>query len=213
MDQKSDLIKEDIDQTRNSLTEKLGVLEDQLRAKVEVAKEQVRQFSPSHQVQQHPLVALGGTVAIGFVLGRSLKVRRACGISRKWVQPSHAVEDLGTEVPQTSEYEESWSGASAMDHSQEPRMSYPKRREPGLLTKMADRVKHQFPDELQMVKGMALGALINTARGLAKQAVPTLRSQIDRVLDSAMETVGAEPMPQVGYSPIQVKKRPLKCRV
>ena len=88
MDQKSDLIKEDIEETRSQLTEKLGTLESQLRGTVQSArdtvedtiqnvKDSVKKFTPGYQIEEHPLLILGGSVAAGLLVGRLLQAPSA----------------------------------------------------------------------------------------------------------------------------------------
>jgi ElaB/YqjD/DUF883 family membrane-anchored ribosome-binding protein len=214
MDQKSDLIREDIDETRSALTEKLVTLEDQLRDKVENAKESVedtienvratlRKLSPSHQVQQHPFAMVGSTLAAGLLVGRLIAGRRearASGLDHEYRALSGT--ELGlSNMPQTSEYEDSHLDPEIAPVRERLRRAVYRRAKtgPGLFSKLAET----FSDEIQMVKGMALGAAIDSIRGVAKEAMPNFGEKIDRVLDSAMTKVGAEPMERSGdpYSP------------
>lgn len=59
MDQRSDEIKQDIEETRASLDEKLSMLETKAR----------ETFDLEHQITARPLLALGASIAAGFVLG------------------------------------------------------------------------------------------------------------------------------------------------
>ncbi|KAB8143916.1 DUF3618 domain-containing protein [Chloroflexia bacterium SDU3-3] len=66
MDKRSDDIRQDIEQTRASLDEKIDLLQN----KASEAVEQTRQiFDVSHQVAERPWVALGAAAIAGYVLG------------------------------------------------------------------------------------------------------------------------------------------------
>jgi ElaB/YqjD/DUF883 family membrane-anchored ribosome-binding protein len=213
MDQKSDLIKEDIDETRTALTEKLVTLEDQLRDKVEGARETVeetienvktslRKFSPRHQVQQHPFVMVGAASAAGLLVGQVVQVRRAQ--AAEWTATGAPAQGARyapeRPVPQTSAYEDASDVGSFAPPDQgrwrAERAAYapaPHRpRRPSVLAKLADT----FSDELDMIKAMALAAALDTVRRVAKDSMPKLGEQIDRVMDSAMTKVGADPEPE-----------------
>jgi ElaB/YqjD/DUF883 family membrane-anchored ribosome-binding protein len=94
VDSKPDLILYDIEQTRNSLTQKIGQLENQVKGTVEDAKNSIehsfenikagvdgsikkigRTLNPRLQVEQHPWGMVGASVVAGFFVGNWL-VRR-----------------------------------------------------------------------------------------------------------------------------------------
>jgi ElaB/YqjD/DUF883 family membrane-anchored ribosome-binding protein len=84
MDPKPELILLDIERTRTALTEKIGLLEDQVKDEVEHARTAVqntvesirshidtikRSVDPRIQVQKHPWMMMGTSVASGFFIG------------------------------------------------------------------------------------------------------------------------------------------------
>jgi len=214
MDQKSDLIREDIDETRHQLTEKLEVLEGQLRETVESAKstvedtienvrENLRKFTPTYQIQEHPLLYLGGVVAAGVVVGRSLASRtweteRSTRLGRGYPGAYSSSESglksanlTDSDMPPTSEYEEV-AGAGSPFHLSGVGRSHlgaGVSTGPSALEKLTDT----FSDEIEMIKGMAMSALLGTVRDFAKRTVPNLGTQIDQVMDSAMQKFGVSP--------------------
>jgi hypothetical protein len=63
------------------------------------------------------------------------------------------------------------------------------------------RLVHQFNDEIEQVKEMAIGAAMGFLRDLVKQSIPQLARQIDRVMNSATSKVGGEPIHQAMVEP------------
>ena len=161
MDTKSELIKEDIEQTRAALTEKLVSLEDQLLDKVETAKDTVeknienvkeafRKVSPTHQVRRHPFAMIGGSVAAGVIMGKVIQSRSAR--AKSWETVPHERKDVSS-VP----------------------------RRPGLLSRLAET----FPGEVAIAKDFAFNLAVEGLREIAKEALPRFEVQIDRAVASA----------------------------
>ena len=210
MDQKSDLIKEDIEETRHDLADKLSSLEGQIRDRVENAKETVRQFTPAYQVDNHPMVLLGGTVAAGVLTGYLLGRNRVP--QRAWHGTIDAAREYAPSYLSTSEYEDAGFGEGGLNDS-DFRAREQQYHRPGRVSRAAHRIadagghlkervrerapeywssfSDQFSDEIDMVKGMALGAIFNFAQDFAKRSFPKAADAIDEVLGSAMNKVGA----------------------
>jgi len=181
MDQKSDLIREDIDETRTALTAKLETLEGQIRDKVEMArnsvegtienvKSTVRKFTPRHQIEEHPFVALGGVVAGGFLVGRALNAPRQ-------------------DVRKTSPYRTE----KLISPPFSPTAPSEREKKSTLLSQLGET----FGDEIQLVKGMALGAIFKGIKDLAKRSFPQIEDNIELVINSAMKKFD---IPEVTHS-------------
>jgi len=202
MDPKPDLIREDIDETRSALTEKLETLEGQLRGTVESAKQTVegtienvkdsiRHLSPIYQTTQHPYLMVGGALATGLLAGRLLQSKGSEG-GLSWMQPvtpSLAVERPAPDseyvseqvgLPRTSEYEEFIGDRPGFASAKSG---------PSLFT----RLLGQFDDEIQMVKGMLLKGVLDAAGDAVKRSAPKWGSQIDQVVDSVAQKLAGEP--------------------
>ena len=54
----------------------------------------------------------------------------------------------------------------------------------------------QFPEEIDKVKGMAIGYVMGLVRDSIKDAVPQVASQIDDVMNSVTTKLGSKPVPQ-----------------
>jgi len=218
MDEKPEVIRHRIDETRSALTEKLETLEREVRgtvceardavtctvetvrdtvnstlggvretvsSTVETVRDQMQDtmcsvkeaLNVQHQVQAHPWVMLGGSVAAGYLLGSLLPDR-----GRK-----HGRQERSSSAP---------SMYGARQYEPEPASSWSEpapsaSRAPGFLSGVAD----QLAPEIQKVKGMAIGAAMGLVRDLLKQQVPEqLAGNVDEVLDSVTTKLGGEPV-------------------
>jgi ElaB/YqjD/DUF883 family membrane-anchored ribosome-binding protein len=191
MAEEPDVIREQIEETRSALTEKLETLEGQVRETVQSAKatvedtletvkssvqhtvDSVKQtFDLGYQVDRHPWAMTGGSFVIGFLLGNYLEGRR----QTRPVYP-----------PQPNAYSQSNGGQSMM--------GYTAPREAPAQPSLVSRVLSSFDDEIDKVKGVAIGAGLALVRDLAKRSLPQLASQIDDVANSATVKLGGEPWP------------------
>jgi ElaB/YqjD/DUF883 family membrane-anchored ribosome-binding protein len=192
MDPQPDLIRQQIDETRSALTEKLETLENKVLGSVENARATFddtlanvratvhqtvasvkRTFDLEYQVQQHPWAMVGGSVAAGFMVGLLLKREprsRGPALSRNGFHEGGPVSV--SPLP----------AAPAVQAPEKPRFLK------GLGTR--------FEEELEQVKEMAIGAAMGLLRDAIKKSLPQLAPQIDRVMNSATSKMGGEPIPQ-----------------
>lgn len=75
MAEETDLIKDQITETKNHLAENLVSLEHRVKDSVDKVRAKVQQINPKYQTQEHPFWMLGASVALG-VLASSLIFRR-----------------------------------------------------------------------------------------------------------------------------------------
>lgn len=198
-----DVIRQDIEETRTALTEKLETLETQVRATVQDAKDSVtdtieavkgtvedtiasvksgvhdtvesmkESIDVSHHVQEHPFLMMGCSLAAGFATGYLLAGRD------RW--PDRYAYDHG---PRTN------GQASAAP----PLYEAPARQAPPAPSFLSSLLS-RFDSEIDQVKGMAIGAAMGVVRDLIKQAVPpTLAPQVADVLNSATTKLGGQPV-------------------
>jgi len=219
MDDKPEVIRHRIDETRSALTEKLETLEREVRgtvceardavtctvetvrdtvnstlggvretvsSTVETVRDQVQDtmcsvkeaLNVQRQVQAHPWVMLGGSVAAGYLLGTLLPQRGNNHGGHE--HPSSSSSRYAGTRPYEPERASSWSEPT-------PASS----RTPGFLSGIAD----QLAPEIQKVKGMAIGAAMGLVRDLLKQQIPEqLAGNVDEVLDSVTTKLGGEPV-------------------
>jgi ElaB/YqjD/DUF883 family membrane-anchored ribosome-binding protein len=194
-----DLIREQMEQTRTSLTEKIETLEKEVADKVQATagnvadtvasvKDAVQEtvdsvkggvedtvdsvkslFDLPAHVERHPVAVFSGAVAVGFVLGRLLQT------SKQAVPSAPAVAEApGTELLQRRHG----------NGKQHPR---PAPASTGILSK--------FAPELDKIKGLALGALMDVVRHMAENAVPpNYEEPMEEIIQSFTEKIGGTPL-------------------
>jgi len=207
MAEEPDVIREQIEETRSSLTEKLETLEEQVRGTVQSAKASVEDtidtvkssvqhtvtsvkqtFDLKYQVERHPWTMLGGSFLTGFVLGNYVQGRR-----------EEQLHGVGGAVYPAAAPEQTRSSLASEDYSgYRPKGSWPesapaqaptaRAAQPGFLS----RLLGTFDDEIEKVKEVAIGAAMGVVRDLAKQSFPMLSPQIDEVMNSATAKLGGQ---------------------
>lgn len=192
-DKTEEMILQEMEETRASLTEKLETLEKKVvgtvqhvttavhetvdvikgtvqetattvNEKVKDGVESVKElFDVPAHVQQHPWLMLGGSVAVGYALGTML----APNSQQRYSQ--------GPRSPMpTSNY----TTAAARSVSEAPAK------------------ESMFAPEIAKLKGLAVGLLFGTARELLLSAVPEhLGEQLKQVVDTVTKKAGGEPLP------------------
>jgi hypothetical protein len=201
MDPKPDVIRQQIDETRESLTDKLETLEgqvkqtvasvtevvDSVRSKVEGTVEAVassvehtvetvkRTFDIPEQVQRHPFAMTGGALlagaAVGWFVGRQ-RFSSGPELSSQRLS-SYAAPGHGYRPPRSTE-------ALAATESQ-----------PGFLSGMLEPVVAEF----DKIKSTAIGALLGLARDAIRRSVPpALAEHVDEIMNNITRRAGGEPV-------------------
>lgn len=208
MAEEPDVIRDQIEETRSALTDKLETLEGQVRETVQSAKETVedtienvkssvqqtvtsvkRTFDLTYQVDRHPWAMVGGSFLTGLVLGHYLEGRR----QQQHLRSIRAYAERGPDllrsqgVPESLAAERS-NGARPVAPPTQAFAAEP--APPGLLRQLL----HTFDDEIEKVKEVAIGAALGIVRDLAKESFPKLAPQIDEVMNSATAKVGGQPI-------------------
>ena len=192
-------MRQDIDSTRSDMADKLEALEDKVMNSVHSAQETVqdsiqmardtvatvkRTFDINHQVDQHPWFMVGGSFLAGLALGSLLpKGRRA---SRQTPDRPAIHGTPGSGSPAFPAEPRGNGSVATAAPSPQPQSAPPSR--PGVF----DR----FQEEIDQVKGMAIGYVMGLVRDSIKDSVPHLASRIDDVMNSVTTKLGGEPVPQ-----------------
>jgi len=193
------VIRDEMEQTRANLAEKLGALESQVRETVSGATDAVSStvegvkdvvssvtetvdtvtetFNVSKQVEQHPWMALGASVATGFVIAQVLD--RATRPS----PPSHAPATNGSAAQAAS-----WSAPP----QPEPRHEHP----------VMDSLKSMMPDMggvmntvVSSLGGLAVGSLMGVIREFASQGLPKeWQGDVTKLIDQVTSQLGGKPL-------------------
>jgi ElaB/YqjD/DUF883 family membrane-anchored ribosome-binding protein len=206
MDKEPDVIRQEIEQTRSNLTEKLETLESQVKstvhnvtAKVEDTVETVKSkvegtvdavtstvestvqsvketFNVERQVREHPFAMTGGTVLVGMAAGYFLASLRRPAAPRHWSAPRPSAAP----APQRLSAD---NGASRATGG-------PARSEgPGLLSGLLE----QFGPEIDKLKATAVGMVLGAARDLLKEKLPpSLSGHVEELVDNVTRKAGGE---------------------
>ncbi len=153
---------------------------------IQMAKDTVatvkRNFDIKYQVEQHPWAIVGGCFLAGLALGGLfLRVRR-----RSRQAPNRLA---GNETPRAGSprlFAERRSNDSFDTAAPPPRPHSLAANRPGFFG--------QFQEEIDKVKGMAIGYFLGLARDSIKDAVPQLASQIEDVMNSVTTKLGSKPV-------------------
>ena len=155
MDKRSDDIRQDIEQTRASLDSKLDLLQNKASEAVDQTKQL---FDVNHQVNERPWLALGAALLAGYVVGNLGNGEDDAPISNG---ANRSQMGVAYDYNQHAD-----SGPSTMDTIKEKGRDF----------------LSQFDDEIDMLKAAAMGALTTFVRDAAREAVPGIGNQIDRLL-------------------------------
>jgi ElaB/YqjD/DUF883 family membrane-anchored ribosome-binding protein len=215
MDHEAEVIKQQMEQTRAALSEKLETLEQQVVGTVQGATTKVANtvdnvteavqdtvttvresfeetvasvkdsLDVSRQVERHPWLMLGGSVCVGYVGGRLLE--RLEG-GRVPLPPPQSRHFLGG--PRRT------PDVPVSAPAPEPGPPTP-RSEPGWLSLLTN----SFGPEIAKLKSVAIGAALGLVRDrIAEATPPHLQPQVDELLDSITLKLGGEPTPHSSCS-------------
>lgn len=175
-------IRSDMQETRAALADKLETLQQRVACTVEQTVESVqdavqtakRSLDLSYQVEQRPWAMVGAAFLAGTVVGF---------LTNKARPPA------ATEQPETPSRPRKHSVATGNGRSDE-RRTQTRSESPGLFT-----------EELQKLKGIAVGVGMALARDWLKEAAPGLTQQIEQVMDSATRKLGGVPVEGAPFEP------------
>jgi len=199
-EQEPEELRQQIDDTRSSITEKLEALEGQVTGTVESVKESVEEtiaqvkesvqdtvssvkdsvsdtvdtvkdtLNLSLQTRKHPWGMLGGALVAGFVSGALIGETRRRRSSR---MPVERLESQG-ETPR----------ATFREEVREVRAPVEKGPTFG-----------RFQSEVDQLKGLALGYLFGAIRDVIQESAPQLADQVGTMMDSITTKLGGKPIP------------------
>jgi len=238
-----DVIRDQMEDTRTSLTEKLETLEQKVASTVDSAatnvaetveavketvqetvstvkdtvqdtictvKETVREgvgavkdaFDIPGHVERHPWLMLGGSVALGYVVGRLVSAGME---SAKFEAKGQAGQDREAWEHEGAVSESSFrrSSLGALNNGHNGHTEHPsneQRMEPETPEKSKEGIGgwlKMFAPEIDKLKGLAIGALMGTLRETVSQAAPkNVQEPLVDVIDRVTEKLGGDPVPQ-----------------
>jgi len=198
-----EVIRHQMEETRSHLAEKLEALENQVSSTVEDATEAVSEtveavketvenvtetveetvqsvgqaFDLRLQTERHPWLVFGGSVALGCLAAQLFGRGREGG-----------EESGGHDVNWSALSSASQPGQSTWERRSEPSFQQPAHSEPSENGK-----KSWFWDEMNRVKGLALGALMGVVRDLAARGLPgALGQRVAEEVDHLGTSLGGE---------------------
>jgi ElaB/YqjD/DUF883 family membrane-anchored ribosome-binding protein len=214
------MIRRQMQQTRESLTEKLETLEQQVvqtvqdatsavSETVESVKEAVQEtvhtvkgsventvhsvkstFDLHHQTHEHPWIMMSGATAAGFLAGWLFGGREQSRFSRA----------TGVPPPSRGGYREERGGyreegrlaaAPPMMASHPPSRAAAASEAPT----WSHRLHHLFGDEIDKLKGVALGTLFGVIRDVVSEIVPKqIEPRVADIIDNVTTKLGGEPV-------------------
>lgn len=169
-------IRQSIKETRASLSSKLEALEHEVKETAQEAKSSVEQqveevkqaFNLKHQVRRRPWQFMGGALVLGFVVGRALTPQREDVPEQRW-QP---LWKRGADPAAANLHA---NGGGMLRHS------------------TASSRGSQLHDTVQVIRGAALGVLLNVLREAAKEAVPSsFVPKVHEMFDGVGKSLGAK---------------------
>jgi len=192
VDDKLEVIREQMEETRASLADKLEALETQLSDKVEGTAEAVANtvetvqetvssvkdsLDLSKQVERHPWLMMGGAVVVGYVAG-SLMTPSKPSVAEGYAE---ALPPPPTPIPAQRPAASSvhTGNGNGRHHAAEP----------------AQEKEGPLQEGLQLLKGLALGSLMSVLREMLTKALPTsLAADATKVVDEMTEKLGGKPL-------------------
>jgi ElaB/YqjD/DUF883 family membrane-anchored ribosome-binding protein len=209
MDDEPEVTREQMDETRASLSEKLETLEQQVVHSVQDTTNAVQEtvanvtdavqetvagvkdlFDLRLQVQRHPWLIVGGSIALGY-LGGYLLLRR--GPDRPTVKGSE--QPASADGPRITRQhngvvKERRFVEQASEKSPIKEVAHGP-SEPGRLSGVSSR----FGPEIAKLEGLVIGTVLSVVRDTIAQSVPEpMKAQFEDVMDSFTAKLGGEPV-------------------
>lgn len=182
-------LREQMQETRAALTDKLETLEDRVvgtmeaaqttvQETVEAVKETVqdtvatvkRTFDLKYQVGQRPWLMIGASVLAGYAVGRRWRAGHSAA----------ALNGQGEDASRLPQFR---------NHREPPSPSPAEHLRPTLPSKLLS----QFEEELGKLQSVVIGAGMGMLRNWLKDVAPALAPKLDEVMDSATRKLGGEP--------------------
>jgi ElaB/YqjD/DUF883 family membrane-anchored ribosome-binding protein len=195
-----ELIRQDMERTRESITEKLETLENKVVSSVQQASSAVTDtvanvkdtmhegvekvkdaFDVKAHVDRHPWLMLGGAIMAGYALGTLL---------RRTEERRPVSSDLPVAPPPRLPMRPGNGHHKAKERRTEPSQTA-QQAEPE-----QSGIMKMLEPELQKLKGLALGFAMGAVReAVTADMPPHLAEQVKGIMDAVTEKVGGNPVP------------------
>jgi ElaB/YqjD/DUF883 family membrane-anchored ribosome-binding protein len=201
MDPQPDVIRQQIEETRSSLTEKLETLEAEVKGTVQSAKETVesakesvhetinsvkegvetaketvkRTFDIPYQVDHHPWAMMGLSLVTGVLAGVLLGSR---------TRPDRRLVRRMSEASREPPLRDESAPAPAW-----ARLTHEESGRPGFL----DKLGGQLAGEMEKAKDLAIHTLVGVVDNVIQRSIPVLGSAVEDMMTRAATNFGAQP--------------------
>jgi len=196
-----DTVRETVEETVNSVKESVQETVNSVKETVSDSVHAVQDFfNVPRQVDRHPWAMMAGSVGLGYVLGTYLGAPAHSGVfsNRRASPSSYAgpskqafVSGSGQSRGGNGHHREAESSglASGMASAASSAMSGAMAAAPGLLGTLF----RQFEPEINRLKGMAIGMVMDNVRDMVLRSVPPhLTEPVNDLLNSVTEKVGGQ---------------------
>lgn len=192
MDSSAEPIRQDIENIRSSMTEKMEQIEHKIKGTVDDTTDSVkRMVDVKYQIAEHPWAAVGVSVVAGYVLGSmgdQPSHRYENGSEPGYARPATAAAAYAQArgsapheagMPSTASYEPAGAAwrSEAMGSNGGTRYSAPP---PSPKPHLLDDLSRQFGDELETLKGVAVTSLIGLIRDTLRTSFPNVYAEMER---------------------------------
>jgi len=177
-----------------AFTETVATVKDAVQETVEVVKGSVHETAESvrkaldlpRQMDRHPWLFFGGSVALGFASG--WLVRRTVGVvEQAAARGEFFAPSVGRAGPDTN-------GRKDYPHRQSPQEG--PTAAPHQEASWLGSLGTEFSQEINKVKSLAIGVGVGLVRDMISQSAPEqLRPRLTEVMDDLTNKLGGEPIP------------------
>jgi ElaB/YqjD/DUF883 family membrane-anchored ribosome-binding protein len=167
----TEAVAETVENVKATVSETVEAVKETVTETIQTVK---RTFDIEYQVREHPWPMMAGAVGAGFLAGRLLP-RVTCSVEKSF-------SNLRSDQPARSAY----TSAAAAAPTHNGHGNVPSGQESWL-----GGLAHQFRDELEQVKCIALGTLFGLVRDWAIQNLPEkLAPHVQEVIDNVTTKLG-----------------------
>jgi hypothetical protein len=207
-------VQETVSTVKDTVQDTIIAVKDSVKEGVGAVKDV---FDISGHVEQHPWAMFGGSIAVGFVVGRFFASevttsskeasRGASQDFEAWEREGGASETALRRSSDAASFGAHHNGHNG--HSEHP--SY-KRDEPEARPKSSEGLGgwlKAFAPEIEKLKGLAIGALMGTLRETVAHAAPAhVKEPLVDVINSMTEKLGGEPVPEASQEEQSMERTP-----
>lgn len=193
MDQSTEPIKQEIDETREAMTARMEQIESRVQGTVENVKgtaqeavENVKQkLDVKRMVDQRPWTMLGAAMLVGFTLGSmggSDEPRREYSSGQSGRAYRYYDDEVRYDIdhPPQSTASREFTG-KRNGHDDEQRYSHPRSEQDRSQSGLTAGVKDQFSDEFEAIKTALVTTASNSLRSMLRENVPQFADEFERV--------------------------------